>query len=252
MLTILSCALLVDIAHAQNASCTPNTVTVSNSSPRAGDSVTLYTVTQNTTAAPAEHAVSFVIDNAVVGSERVQLQPNEPQVVSVAWTATPGEHTAGARTEIPSSTGTTTHTTNSITFTVASPPPPSEAQQAAANVASVVQQGAAAAAPTILGASNAVFKVTEKIRADAIAAVEKQLAKEKAGEVLGASDSNFAAAGKVGSLLGNIWDKLLRAGLFALRIKILFYGLLAVVAYILLRLVLTWFSERRRSSFARG
>lgn len=253
LIAIALIACTASFSHAaENYSCTPSTVTVSNSAPIAGDSVTLYTVTQNSAATPATHTVSFVIDNSVIGTESVALHPGEPHVVSAAWTASPGEHTVSARTEIPNGTGTTTQVTNSVTLSVAAPPPLSQTERAASSALSALQKGASAAAPAAQKFAGSAFALTERVREDAIKAIEKQLAEKAGGEVLGATDSNVAAAGGVGSRLSKTWDKLLRAALFALRTKILFYGLLAVVAYILLRLAIVWFSERRRSIRARG
>lgn len=246
---IFGFVLTASFANAQIIGCTPSTVTVSNIAPIAGDSVTLYTVTQNSAATPATHTVSFVIDNSVIGTESVALHPGEPHVISAAWTAKPGEHMVSARTEIPSGGGTTTQVTNSVTLSVAAPPPPSQTERAASSALSLLQKGASAAAPAVQKFAGLTFALSEKVREGAIKAIEKQLAEKSGGEVLGAADSNVAASGVTGSLLSKTWDKLLRATLFALRTTMLFYGLLAVVAYILFRLITTWFSERRRSKF---
>ncbi|TSC85563.1 MAG: hypothetical protein G01um10148_949 [Parcubacteria group bacterium Gr01-1014_8] len=251
-LLILATALPL-FAYADVAPCAPNALWISRETVVENESVTFYTIVHNNSGEPQTKAVTFEIDGSIIGDQHVQMNAGEPAIASVTWKAAAGVHSLSAHAS--SAHASTSCVYDPLSFSVAAAPPPSAAAHTASNVASALQEGVRAAKPTVLNISSRAFVLTEHVRSEAIAAVEKKLAQSPVsseGEVLSASDPSVAAVSSSGSLLSNIWNKILRGALMVLRIQILFYGLMALVLYIMLRLFMTWLRERRRSRFARG
>ena len=133
------------------------------------------------------------------------------------------------------------------------PPPPSATTQAVNTVSNVI----ASSTPVVVSVAEKVFALSESVRNGAVEALKKQLAASESpkGQVLGASTYRAPQGGTTsadagnGSIVGSIWRGLLSGLLFVCNLKLLFYGLLLFVIFVLYKLLRTMLRERRARSY---
>jgi hypothetical protein len=226
----------------------PGSLWISKTALAAGDMATLYTVAYNSTAETVAGDAVFSVDGTTLGTKHFSLAPGTTQILSEAWAATEGSHRFAVGLEN-LNTGNTVLAeakSDALTVAVAAAPPPSAGAAAA--------QNALAAAPLALGAASTTLSTVQSLRNDAIATIENALAAPAAGAVLGTStektadDSSWKTLthpSAFGSYFSSAWRTFLTWMLYILTNDWLFWIAFVLILYIVLRLLLLMFRERR-------
>jgi hypothetical protein len=197
-----------------------------------------------------------MLDSMIIGSKHFSLGAGTTQILSLPWAATVGAHTVSATIEnTASDTPLALTTSNTLSLMVAAPPPPSPLVAAAGSVINTVLQGV----PLVVG-------TVQSARDSAIHAIQNQLATNDTGnsvdgapkgQVLGVSDYRApqatssalaASAATSGSYFGKLWNGFLRILLSILQSNVLFWLALILVIYILFRIILLIFRERKHKT----
>ncbi|MEJ0053251.1 MAG: hypothetical protein WDN10_00790 [bacterium] len=237
----------------------PGTLWISKTTLGDGDSAAFYTVVYNSSAASLSGDVVFRLDGGTLGTKHFNLGPGTTQVLSLPWTAKTGEHRAVASIENASAEGALS-TTNTLTLTVAPPPPPSPVVAAASAAADTI----AANAPAVKAAAGTTLGTVRAVRQSAIDTIGRAIARSSgpaaSGEILGTStqktvpvpqDSGWkkgqAARGILGTI-GSAWTGVLHGALVVFQSDILFWIAFVAILYVLFRVVLLMFRERRRKN----
>jgi len=251
---VVPCAVLAAPVPAGFA---PGSLWISKTELVAGDSATFYTVVYDSSAGAIAGDAVFSLDGTTLGSKHFALTAGTTQILSLPWVATEGPHSVLATIE---NAGSTTplagRTTDTIALTVAPAPPPSP-QVAAAEAAA---SGIASATPAVLAFTGTALGAVDSVRQSAIHSVQGALDGPSAnpGQVLGVSTYRAPASasssnswkqfggGGLGASAGSAWKGFLTGLLFVLTNDWLFWLSLALTVYIVLRLILLVFRERRR------
>lgn len=252
----------------------PNSIWASRRHIRAGNSIALYTALYNSSDTPFSGDAVFMVDGKPVGTRHFSIKAGETEIASVPWNAVAGKHSLSARIEKPSNADTKQDATilnkitDTITIDVVEPPPPppplppSPAAQAVSSVASALGSGFSAAAPVVAGAVEKVYEATEALRKNTAAAIGKQLAQSPNNPDTAASYSRqrettenknakavatdaTASTSSDTPLLPKIWKTFLQGSLFVLNIAALFYIVLALVIFVVIRVFLYALRDRR-------
>ena len=241
----------------------PGSLWLSSTSLSAGDAATIYTVAYDSSTESVAGDVVFTIDGQEFGTKHFALAPGTTQIISLPWTATLGSHTFGASMENMNAGSVVLPESKSeaVDITVAAPPPPSAGVAAAQAAAS----GISSATPVTLTFLSSALGTVQSGRNAAETAIENTLAANTqadsaaaaaAGQVLGTStvrvattsDSNWknlTHAGSASAYLSAASHAILTWMLFVLKNDWLFWIVLALIIYVLLRLFLLMFRERR-------
>ncbi|MDP3645672.1 MAG: hypothetical protein Q8R25_01150 [bacterium] len=280
-LLIVTPLLLFAGEHELRAGFAPSSIWVSSADVSAGESVTIFAALYNSSVASVEGDVIFLVDDVSVAARHFTVDAGAAEIVSASWIALEGAHAISARIEKTAETSAQTRiaVTNRSTETirvVGGPPlPPSAREQAAAFVKDAAQNYIAPSIPIVTSIAGTVLGATEGVRTSAIEALEKALEKNSVDGKYGAEEgilghtgtsstprspsvgdgastsrSSLAATTTAGNdtPLQFIWRSILEVLLFIFRSPIAFYTFVAFIAFLLLRLFLTWMRERRMAS----
>lgn len=236
----------------------PGAVWLSKSDLTDGQTVQLYTVLYDSASSAIAGNISFLVDNSSISSQPFELAAGTTKIVSASWNAAQGTHEISASLDgvINKDTGEAltlgSAQASPVSVTVAPPPPPSPAVQAAAGAMSAVQTGM----PIVTQVAQNTYNSLEYLRQNAVNTLEGQLASasktssQKDPEVLGTSTENVAASASAGGFdianaAQSLWRVILSFLLYIAKTQLLFYATLAVVIYILYKLLRTILFENR-------
>ncbi|MBI5457196.1 hypothetical protein HY971_00535 [Candidatus Kaiserbacteria bacterium] len=220
----------------------------------AGETLKIYTVVYDSSTSAIEGDVVFNVDTKEIGTQHFKLAAGETQILSSAWTATGGTHTFGASLRnVTGVSGTIANVeTNSVSIKVAEAVP-SPLSQYTNTVTNII----ASSTPVVTNIAQSFYGMTESVRQGAVEALKRQLAASEGlrAQVLGTStsqtsrDATDSPNEKSASILGSLWRGALSTLLFICNLRVLFYGLLLFVVFVLYKLLRTWMRERRAHSY---
>ncbi|MDO8514637.1 MAG: hypothetical protein Q7S50_03780 [bacterium] len=211
---------------------------LSNTAPKAGEEILIYTVLYNGTNAAVGGTLTFFANDAKLSSRDVSLAPQSSSIISEKWTATAGVHTFVARF-VSGADSATQQQTTTIKISVPEPPPPSALQNSVNKATVVASQFASSSAPIVQKIAQEVFAKTEVMRNTGIEYLEKKvdppqkskdaLVKNVRGFVLGTSTKESDVPS---SFLHTAGQLAIAAGLFIMRSLVLFYPFLALLFFV--------------------
>ncbi len=242
---LLSILLFPAFLSAASAGFPERSMWLSNDSPKHGEAVTLYTVVYNSTRAPIDAKLSFLLDGAVIGSQDVALAAGETKIASAVWTADAGEHTFSARFE---GGGIAQQDTPSIAVTVTDPPPPTAAQQAVATFSDI----ASTSLPIVSSIGQKIYATTESWREAGLAFAQEKIADAEVADkqVLGTSTRNVdGVTGFEQTETPGLTDRIAQAAApmlaFVFASQAYFYVALLILIFVVLYLLTRWATRPR-------
>jgi len=226
--------LLPAIAFAQ-AIFPSSSLWVSDTAPKEGQSVTLYTVIYNGGEETLKGSLRFFIGEDSLTAQSIELARGTSQIYSAHWSAKAGTHTVRARFT-PLDEQKDPQDSAVLTVSVATPPSPTtEAIHAMKETGASI---ASSAIPFLQRTGNAIFDATESARLAGIEYLEK-----RTGSVAGASTSTSSgttgfqqnASPQKHPTLSRVGQAAAAAALFTLQNRWLYYSLIVLTLYLLLR-----------------
>jgi hypothetical protein len=221
-----------------------SSIWLSNTAPLSGQSVTVYAVVYNSTAAKLDSTLTFNIDSKLLSTMAVSLSPGTSQIYSTQWVAAEGTHTFSATLS-----GTTisdvAKDTGTVSITVAAPPAPSATQQAVAQTTTIVNNIASSSLPIAAKIGQAIYNTTESLRQRGLDMAQKNSGTPAdSGFVLGTSTvKSFPVLGtqKQTGFMAKVYAIVIL--IFATRIY--FYPLLLILILFILWLLMRWVNKPR-------
>lgn len=144
----------------------PTSVWLSRNELVSGADVRVYTVVYNSSASALEGSVSFLIDDAEVGTAPFALLGGDSKILSTVWTPSEGTHSVSAKisssldSKTKESRTLSSSASESLSVTVTPPPPKPAALQAVDTVSNI----ASSSTPIISSAVAQVTSATEALR----------------------------------------------------------------------------------------
>ena len=214
---------------------------VSSTSARAGDAITMYAAVYNASDADMKGTVSFLADGEVFDTKDVQLPAGGSSLITNSWPAVKGSHALSAAF----ASGTQKDSTGKITITVTAAPPavpvPKSAVEETVSQATDIAHNIVAPSSPVAKVANAVLTGTEAVRtagANFIRPYATDVPK-KTGTANSGKNFTTTTSGEK-SLLRSGIQTAAAAALYAFDSKWLFYVLLIIVLYFILRTVKRW------------
>ena len=163
--------LLTPVANAQEevslpAGFAPSTVWLSRNPPTAGEALRIYTVVYNGSDRSLEGSVSFLVDEAEVGTATFSLFSGDSKVLSTAWTPDEGEHTISGNiaslvdSKTKDAHSVSTKSSSVLSVQVAAPFPQPASLEALTAADSII----ASTSPRVVAAFSEVAAATESLR----------------------------------------------------------------------------------------
>ena len=229
-------------------------VWLSNTNPKHGEKIRMYTVVYNGTGGSVAGTLTFLVDGTDYSAQPITLEAQSSKVISAEWQATAGTHTFGARFGSDGSTVETAEVATTIQIKVAEPPPPTVLQKTVQQASAVAGDIASPSVPVVTKVANAVFEKTEALRNAGIEYLESKLDKPQSTSTV--TSSSVAANPKTATAVAGFEDKAkiepesaevpqssrlhsagqiaASAALFTFKSAYLFYPLFALVFFFLL------------------
>ncbi len=228
-------------------------VWLSNTAPKHGEKIRMYTVVYNGTGESVDGTLTFLVDGKEHASQEISLATQSSKVVSAEWQATAGNHTFGARFGSEDS-AVSEAVTASTQVSVAEPPPPTALQKTAEQTSSVVNSIASTSVPVVTNIASAIFEKTEAVRNAGIEYLESKLDAEPASAAtiagtstapivarnntsatgFGTSSDGVTAEPSAPSKLHSAGQTAASAALFTLKSAYLFYPIFGFLFFFLL------------------
>lgn len=211
--TFLALFPAVLLAKTTPAGFPSQSIWVSHTQAKAGDTLQIFTVIYNGGDTELLGSLVFLVDEKRVGIKSFELNEGESKILSTDWIATAGEHRIGALIENVSFKGSndaatlSNMTTAAITITVAEPPPPPPLVAAAASTSEAISNVAKAATPVIENVLKTVYTNAEDFRKNTISKLETFLSGNTDGPVLGVTSSASTSLASVSSSVGSSASK---------------------------------------------
>ncbi len=236
----------------------PGPIWVSKQQPTAGERVELYAAVYNASDTSLEGSITFLVDDAEIGSVPFVLNDGETSIKSVEWTAVAGPHTVRAfiNTAIERNSKQTASIEHAevanISVQVAEKEPTPEVLAAVDTASSAISLALASSSPLVSNIAQTVVQTTESIRTAGEAFLSEAAGTStpsvSKGEVLGAE--TYAAEPEVSSqdssLLANVANTLLPIFRYPAIFYPLFFILLVVLFWIVAKRLRNPSSRRRR------
>ena len=230
---------------------------VSATTAREGDNITMYAAVYNATGDGMKGTVSFLSDGTVFDTKDVDLAAGGSSLITSSWSAKQGSHSLSAAF----ASGTEKDSTDKIIVTVSAPIPPPPAtpsvvQQTISQTTAIVQNLATSSSP-VAKVANAVLNQTENLRTAGANFFEpyahstagtSAVQNSKATTTLSKGFTAPASKSTVdtsSSLLNTGIQTAAAAALYAFNTKWLFYFLLILLLFLILRGLKRWVNRPR-------
>ncbi len=219
---------------------------LSNDAPQAAEEVRVFSVLYNGESENVSGTLEFLIDGSVLDVAQVSLEPGTSRILSTHWVAETGSHTFSARF----SGGETTEAQTSAAVTVSVATPPSPTQQAVSAAQETAMRVVASSTPIVKQAAQAVFATTENLRESGIEYLESVVEKSTPAVAPTSVQSGLSTVTETpekdaSSFVKNASQLAAAGALYAFETVWLFYILLLVLLYLLVRFVVRWVNKPR-------
>ena len=208
-----------------------------------GETITMYAAVYNASETELKGTVSFVADGAVFDTKSVSLSPGGSSLVTDGWKAEKGTHALSAQFD----SGAEKDTTQKISVTITAAPPvaptPPTVIDKTVSTASDLFQSVAAPSSPVSKVANTIVNTTENLRKAGGDLVRPYATDEPAAKK--GSANALSAPSKDPSLVHSITQTAAAAALYAFDIKWLFYALLVLSLYFILRTAKRWVNRPR-------
>lgn len=245
-ISILVALLLPITAFAQSVSFPSVPLWVSNTTPQSGQQIHIYTVLYNGASDELSGSLRFFIDEETLSSQDVSLAAGTSRIVSTSWKVESGSHNFYARF-IPLSESENSVDTSNVTVTAVEPPSP--IVQAVSDAKNTATEVINSSSPIVQEVAQSVFAKSEEVREAGIEYFQSKIEPPVASTATTSNVTGFLApsnsASSTPSALHKASQLAASAALFTFQNRWIYYSLVVLVFYLLIRFAIGWVNRPR-------